>query len=435
MKVNSTKVNSANGIINATISNATIDKKKDEISKKMAKEIKLDGFRKGKVPASVVKARYKEQITQDAQNEIIQNAYNTGIEGFGDLEVIGNVKFSKFDTDENGVSVEFKVGLKPKIELGDYDKLVDDFTIEEVTDEEIEDVLKTVAKNMTEPTKIKRKRALRSGDIAIFDFEGYVDDKLVESATSKDYSLEIGSGRFISGFEDGMIGMKYDETRELNLKFPDDYHAQDLKGKDVLFKVTLKEIKEQVLPEFDDDFAKKIIPEDKEITIEKLKNDIRENLKNGKKAKLYNNELKPKLLEALIKNIDFELPENIIEDELNMLINNKLASMKQEEAQEYANNIEKLEELKKEFENEAKDRVKTTLIIDELAHKEGINVEDSEVTRTLYYEAIQTRQDPSKILEYYEKNNLLPVVKMSIIEDKVLTKILDRKAQKEGSKE
>jgi trigger factor len=118
-----------------------------------------------------------------------------------------------------------------------------------------------------------------------------------------------------------------------------------------------------------------------------------------------------------------------------MLINNKLASMKQEEAQEYANNIEKLEELKKEFENEAKDRVKTTLIIDELAHKEGINVEDSEVTRTLYYEAIQTRQDPSKILEYYEKNNLLPVVKMSIIEDKVLTKILDRKAQKEGSKE
>ena len=435
MKVNSTKVNSANGIINATISNATIDKKKDEISKKMAKEIKLDGFRKGKVPASVVKARYKEQITQDAQNEIIQNAYNTGIEGFGDLEVIGNVKFSKFDTDENGVSVEFKVGLKPKIELGDYDKLVDDFTIEEVTDEEIEDVLKTVAKNMTEPTKIKRKRALRSGDIAIFDFEGYVDDKLVESATSKDYSLEIGSGRFISGFEDGMIGMKYDETRELNLKFPDDYHAQDLKGKDVLFKVTLKEIKEQVLPEFNDDFAKKIIPEDKEITIEKLKNDIRENLKNGKKAKLYNNELKPKLLEALIKNIDFELPENIIEDELNMLINNKLASMKQEEAQEYANNIEKLEELKKEFENEAKDRVKTTLIIDELAHKEGINVEDSEVTRTLYYEAIQTRQDPSKILEYYEKNNLLPVVKMSIIEDKVLTKILDRKAQKEGSKE
>lgn len=430
MKVSSKQINSANGIVNATISKAVIEAKEKAIAKKAAKDMKIDGFRKGKVPVQVIMTKYGAQIKQDSHNELIQEVYEIAIKDLGEVEVLGNPKFTKFEEKEGDIDLEFKLSLRPAMEITDYDKLVPEVKTEEVKEEDIQKSIEDAAKAVTEPTKLKRKRMLRKGDIAIFDFEGFVDGKSVDNATAKNFSLEIGSGRLIEGFEDGMIGMKYDETRELDLKFPEEYHAKDLAGKDVKFTITLHEIQEKVVPEIDDELAKKLIPNDPEMNLEKLKEVVKESLESEKTSKLYNSELKPKLLENLVKAFDFELPELIVEEEVNALINQKMQGMSEEELKEVQENKDKLEALKKEVEPEASERVKTTLIVDELAKQEGISVSDQEVAQTMYYEAMQMGQDPKEMMDYYQKQGLMPIVKMSMLEDKVLSHLLNKKAEK-----
>jgi len=436
MKVSSKQINSANGIVSATISKAVIEAKEKEVAKKAAKDMKVDGFRKGKVPVHVVISRYGAQIKQDSQNAIIQEVYEIGIKDLGEVEILGNPKFTKFDENEGNIELEFKVSLRPAMELTDYDKLIPDFKPEEATEEEVNKSIEEAAKAVSEPVKLKRKRMLREGDIAIFDFEGIVDGETVENATAKNFSLEIGSGRLIEGFEKGMVGMKYDETRELDLKFPEEYHAKDLAGKDVKFIVTLHEIQEKTIPEIDDELAKKLIPNDPEMTLEKLKTVVKESLESEKTSKLYNTDLKPQLLEALVKAFDFELPEAIVEEEVNSLLNQKLQGMDEEELKAVQEDEKKLEKLKKEVEPEAAERVKTTLIVDELAKQEGITISDQEVAQTMYYEAMQMGQDPKQMMEYYQSQGLMPIVKMSMLEDRVLSHLLNKKLDKkeEGKK-
>jgi len=434
MVVSSKRVNSANGIVSATISKAVVDAKEKSIAKKIAKDTKIDGFRKGNVPAHVIITRYGAQIKQDAQNELIQEAYQISITELGEVEVLGNPKFEKFEEKEGGLEFEFKLSLRPAMEITDYDKLVPEFSVDAPTDEEVDKNIEEAAKSVATPQKIKRKRMLKKGDFALFDFEGIVDGETIENATAKNFSLEIGNNQFIDGFEDGMIGMKYDETRELNLKFPDEYHAKDIAGKDVKFIVTLHEIQEKVPAEINDEFAKTLLPTDKDMNLEKLKEVVRHTMLSEKKAKLYNDELKPQLLEKLVKTFDFELPELIVEEEINALLNSKLKAMPEEELKSYQEDKEKMEALKKEIEPEAHERVKTTLIIDELAKQENITVTDQEVSQTIYYEAMQANQDPKAMLEYYEKQGFLPIVKMSMLEDRVLSNILNRKLETKEEK-
>jgi trigger factor len=429
MKVSSKQINSANGIVNATISKAVVEAKEKVLAQKAAKDMKVDGFRKGKVPVQVIISRYGAQIRQDSQNAIVQEVFEIGIKDLGDVEVLGNPKFTKFEEKEDGIDLEFKVALRPAMNLTDYDKLVPYFKAEKVTEAEINKSLEDAAKAVSEPVKLKRKRMLREGDIAIFDFEGIVDGKSVESATAKNFSLEIGSGRLIEGFESGMVGMKYDETKELDLKFPETYHAKELAGKDVKFIVTLNEIQEKEVPEINDDLAKKLIPNDPEMTLEKLKEIVKESLESEKTSKLYNSELKPKLLETLVKAFDFALPENIVEEEVNSLLNNKIRTMSEEEIKALREDEKKLEALKKEVEPEAAERVKTTLIVDELAKQEGVTISDQEVAQTMYYEAMQMGQDPKAMMDYYQSQGLMPIVKMSMLEDRVLSHLLNKKLE------
>ena len=166
------------------------------------------------------------------------------------------------------------------------------------------------------------------------------------------------------------------------------------------------------------------------MNLEKLKEIVKESLESEKTSKLYNNELKPKLLEALVKAFDFELPELIVEEEVNALVNQKLQAMKEDEQKATLEDEKKLEKLKKEVEPEAKERVKTTLIVDELAKQEGITISDQEVTQTMYYEAMQMGQDPKQMIEYYQNQGLMPIVKMSMLEDRVLSHLLNKKLEK-----
>lgn len=245
-----------------------------------------------------------------------------------------------------------------------------------------------------------------------------------EGGKAENFSLKIGSGQFIPGFEDQMIGMKPNETKTIKVTFPAEYGAANLAGKEADFEVTLNEIQVKATPTLDDELAAKLLHGVEGANVDMLKERIKEQLQREEISKLYNSELKPQLVDALVAKYDFALPNNIVEQEVDVKINQKAGTMSAEELESYKNNPEKVDALRDEVRDEAKMSVKATFIVDALARAEKISANDQEVSQAIYYEAIMSGQDPQKVMEYYSKNNLLPAIKMGIIEDKLFSKLL-----------
>jgi trigger factor len=436
MDIQTKRLDNANCEILAHISKQELETKEKALAKKIAKDMKVDGFRKGKVPGHVVIARFGAQIKQDAQNELINEIYKNAVKDFGEkTQILGNPFFDKFNEKDGNIEFTMKISIRPEMNLDGHKDLIPDFEKPTVEEKEIDEAINTVAQASSVKQDVSEDRELKEGDVAIIDFEGFIDGEKLDGGTAKDFSLEIGSKSFIEGFEEGLIGSKKGDEKTLSLKFPDDYSAKHLAGKDTEFRVVIKNIQEKVLPEINDEFAKKMLPNEKEATLEKLQNVVKESLESEKLSRLYNEELKGNLMDLLVKKYDFDLPQTVVDEEIDNLINSKLSKMEEKERNEIIKNQEKLDEIKKEVEEDAKERVKATLIVDELAKKENIVVTDQEVATTIYYEAMQSGQDPKAVIEYYEKQGLLPVVKMAMLEDKVLNKLLDTKLEKDKKEE
>ncbi|MEO1927116.1 MAG: trigger factor [Nautiliaceae bacterium] len=421
------KIDSANSIIKATIENQELETKKEKIAKEIAKKVKIQGFRPGKVPVKVVKKMYADQIEQDAISEAIREVLDKGLKELNISEMIAEPEVTKFDKKDDKIEVEIKVYTRPEIEIGDeYKECVPEVEIPSVTEEEIEEELKNIAKSFAQ-AKVSDKETLENGDTAVIDFKGYIDGKPMENGSAEAYPLEIGSGSFIPGFEEQLVGMRVGETRKIKVTFPENYGAKEIAGKEAEFEVTLQEIQEKVPAEINDDLAKKYL-NDENATLETLKESIKSAIENRKKVEIFAPK-KQEILECLVKKYDIDLPESIVEKEVEIMINNEAAKMTPAELKELQENPQKVKELKEKLLPEAKDRVKLTFIIDAIAKKEGVDVSDQELTQILYYEAIMQGQNPQDVVKYYEENNLLPVIKMNLIEDKLLNKLLEDKVK------
>jgi len=426
MNVTATKTDTANVLVTAKIENADIEKNLNKIAKQAAKTTHVDGFRKGKVPVAIIKKMYGDKLTQDAESEAIGAILDQAKKELDlkDEEIIGEPVFKKFERVDDGIEVELIISLKPTIEAEDYQKLAPEYEEPTVEEEEIESRLQTLLENNSPYKKLKEERPLESGDQAKFDFVGRVDGEEFDGGKAEGFELVVGSGQFIPGFEDQMIGMNQGETKDITVTFPEDYQAKELAGKEAVFTVTIQEIKARGKAVLDEDMVKRLIPGDESATAQTVKEKIAEQIKSEKISKLYNEELKPKLIEALVETYHFDLPQNIVEQEIDAQVNQKAQSMTQEELATYKDNNEKIEELRESLREDAINSVKATFLVDALAKKEGIEVNDSEVSQTIYYEAIMSGQDPQKVIEYYQENNLLPAVKMGMIEDKLFAKII-----------
>jgi trigger factor len=271
---------------------------------------------------------------------------------------------------------------------------------------------------------LEEERGLQEGDTAVFDFTGYLDGEPFEGGSAQDFELQIGSGQFIPGFEEQMVGMKKGEQKRIKVTFPEDYQAANLAGKETEFEIALKDIKVKAEPKIDDELAKAVTKKE-DATLETLREQIKEQLVTEKLSKLYNEELKPKLLATLVEAYEFDLPENIVEQEIDNLANQKAQSLGKEELEKIQGNAEEIEKLRESVREDAVRSVKATFIVDAVARAEGVDVSDQEVSQALYYEALMSGQDPEALLKYYQKNNLFPAVKMGMIEDKLFTKLLD----------
>jgi len=423
--LNVEKLDEANYKVSATIDTKDIDSKLDKLAKEASKSVKVDGFRKGKVPVAVVKKMYGEKLTQDAESEaigeVLQEAYkeaNIAVE-----DVIGNPTFEKFEDKDDTKEIELIISLRPKIELGDYKDIAPEFTKPEASEEDINEELEAVAQRFTKAKSIEDDRALENGDIALFDFKGILDGEAFEGGSAENYELKIGSKQFIPGFEEQMVGMKKGEEKTIKVTFPEDYQAENLKGKEVDFELKLHDIKVDVKPEIDDELAKKALAKE-DATLDELKEQSKKIAEDSKTRKLYEDELKPKILENLIEKFQFDLPKNILEQEIDNQVNQKAQTLSKEEIEEIKNSSEKLDELRESVREDAQNSVKATFIVDALAKAENIEVSDSEISQVLYYEALMSGQDPQQVMEYYQANNLIPVVKMGMMEDKLFTKLL-----------
>ena len=434
MQVSSKRLNNANATISATIDSATVKKAEERIAQSLAREAKMDGFRKGKVPTALIKQRFKDRMAADVRSEVAQQALEAGLKELGNPELLGMPNVTRFDEKAGGFDLELKLSMRPAIELGDYMAVVPEHKPIAVSAKELEETLQKAADSTAVAQEVKTKRALKNKDVAVFDFEGFVEDKPLDRGSGKDHELEIGSNSFIPGFEEQMVGMKAGENRTLNLNFPEDYHAGEIAGKAVRFEVTLKSIKVKEPVVLDDATAAKLLPGVEGANLEKLREVVEESMVGEKKSELYQNELKPKLLETLGKQFKFDLPDTIVEQEIDHLATQKAREMDEEALKKLSGDEAAIKKLRDGVRGEAEDRVRTTLIIDALAKAENVVVGDQEVMQVIYYEGMRNGMDPKELLEYYKSNNLLPVVKMSLTEDRVLNTLLTKKNSTESAK-
>ena len=431
MEITTKKIDSANAQIDVKIDKKTLDKKVNELASQAAKSMELPGFRKGKVPASIVKKRYGDKLKEDAKNEIIRDAYEKGIKELTieKTSILGEPIVEKFLEDENGM-IEISIGIatKPEINIEGYKDLIPDFEVPEVSEDEVKEKMEIVLKSVIQPSKVENRNELQKGDFALIDFEGFIDGKAFEGGKGEGYLLEIGSGTFIPGFEDGMIGMKVEEERDVKVTFPKEYGSKDLAGKDAVFKVKLLEIQEKKIPaDIDEETLKKVLPGVENPTQEMFHDRVKKQILAEKLAPLYANEVKPKYVEKLVEEYDIDLPKSIVEQEMDVAIRRVISDMHEDEIKKFTEDEQEYKKKREEFRKEAEDSVKITFLINEIAQKEGINVTDNEVVQTLYFEALQMGQNPQDMIKQYEEQGLMPAIKMAIVEDRLFNKLFNEK--------
>lgn len=353
------------------------------------KDLKIDGFRKGQVPKDMYIKKFGiESLYMDGVDAALPVAYNKMLNEHKLIPVV-QPKVDIKDINENSITLEFIVITKPEVKLGEYKNLKIKKETAKVTEKEVEEEIEQIRTKMAD-TVVKENGKVVKGNSVTLDFKGFVDGKELEGGSGENFPLEIGSNTFIPGFEDGVVGMSTGEEKELNLKFPEDY-VENLKNKDVLFKVTVKEIREKVLPEINEELFLDMGYEDVK-TKEDFEAKVKEELLEHKQKHLDDEHLE-KVLEKATENMTVEINDEILDDEVNRMLSQfeeqlKYQGMSLEQYYELSGEDESA--LKSKMSEEALKRVKSRYLLEEIAQKEHIEVteeeanEEAEKLATLY---------------------------------------------------
>ena len=352
----------------------------DKAFKKRVKEVKVDGFRKGSVPKNIYLEKFGiESLYMDAVDNCVNDAYSKALKDSKITPIIEpNVDIPAIDKDS--VTFEITITGKPEVKLGNYKDLKVKKEKVKVSKEEVQTEIDHLREQFAE-IRVKEDGEVESGDTAVIDFKGFVDGEELEGGSGENFPLEIGSHTFIPGFEEGVLGMKVNEEKELDLQFPDDY-VKDLAGKKVTFHVTLKEIKTRVLPDVDEDFFKDL-GYDKVTNAEELAKEVENVVKNRKQ-----NEIDDRFIEEVLKtaseNMEVELSDAIIDDEVHRMIHQfedqlKMQNLKMDQYLEFSGMTH--EDLHKNMEPEAIKRIKYRYLLEAVAEAEKIEVTEEEAEK------------------------------------------------------
>ncbi|AYF99645.1 trigger factor [Lactococcus allomyrinae] len=380
MTVSFEKTSDTKGTLSFSIDQETIKKGLDKAFNKVKGNISVPGFRKGKINRQMFNKMYGEEaLYEEGLNAVLPEAYDAAVKEAG-IEPVAQPKIDVTKM-EKGSDWELtaEVVVKPTVTLGDYKNLtVEVEASKEVSDEDVEARLTSAQNNLAE--LVVKETAAEKGDTVVIDFVGSVDGVEFEGGKGANHSLELGSGQFIPGFEEQLIGSKAGETIEVKVTFPEDYQAEDLAGKEALFVTTVNEVKAKELPELDDELAKDI---DEEVeTLEELKAKFRKELEESK-TEAFDDAVETAAIEAAVANAEIkELPEEMIHEEVHRAMNEFLGGMQQQgiSPEMYFQITGTTEDdLHKQYEADADKRVRTNLVVEAIAAAEDFTTTDEEV--------------------------------------------------------
>lgn len=368
MKVNFDKKEKNKVYFNVDVDWKDFEPKIDEAYKKIRSKFNIPGFRKGKVPKMIIEQNYGVQVFYDeAINIMLQEIYPKALEEL-DLKVVDqpDVDVKDFKENEN-INFTFEVEVVPEFELPNFEEIEVEDVKEEFDKEVVTNEIERLRNENARYTIIEDRKT-KKGDIVKLDFKGYVDNEAFQGGEAKDYELEIGSNSFIPGFEDQLVDRAIGEEFDVNVKFPEEYHAEDLKGKDAKFICTINEIKVKELPELDDNFASDVSEFD---TLKEFKADLRKKLK-AQFNEMIDAQRENKVLDKVIEETKFDVPNRMIEDEVENELRNfqyrlQAQGLNYEDYKKYTGNTD--EEIKETFKEPAEKRVKLGLILEKYAQE------------------------------------------------------------------
>ncbi|MFS0861760.1 trigger factor [Fredinandcohnia sp. 179-A 10B2 NHS] len=377
------KLEGNQGVLTIEVDAAKFNEGLDEAFKKVVKQVNVPGFRKGKMPRGMFEKRFGvESLYQDALDIILPDAYEAAIKETG-IEPVDRPEID-IETIEKGQNLIFtaKVTVKPEVKLGEYKGLEVERLEDTVSDEEVDAELTQLQERHAELV-VKEEGAIGNGDTVVIDFEGFVDGEAFEGGKAENYSLEIGSGSFIPGFEEQLVGVAAGAETDVEVTFPEEYHAENLAGKPATFKVKVHEIKAKELPALDDEFAKDV--NDEVETLDELKSKTRTRLEETKKRDAENH-LKDTLIEKAAENAEIDVPEAMVNTELDRMVREfeqrlQMQGMNLDLYFQFSGQDENA--LREQMKEDAGKRVRINLTLEAIAKVENIEVTEEEVTAEL----------------------------------------------------
>jgi trigger factor len=383
MSVKWEKLEGNEGILTIEVDAETVNKGLDQAFKKVVKQVNVPGFRKGKVPRGMFEKRFGvESLYQDALDVLLPDAYENAVQEAG-IEPVDRPEID-IEQLEKGQNLIFtaKVTVKPEVTLGEYKNLEVEKLDSTVTDEDVNQELTALQERQAELV-VKEEGTVENGDTAVIDFEGFVDGVAFEGGKGENYSLTIGSGSFIPGFEEQLVGVAAGEEKDVEVTFPEEYHAEELAGKPATFKVKVHEIKAKELPALDDEFAKDV---DEEVeTLEELKAKTRSRLEESKKQEAENT-LKDALVDLATANATIDVPQAMVKTEQDRMIREfeqrlSMQGMNLDLYYQFSGTDEAA--LREQMAEDAEKRVRMNLTLEAIAKAEDIQVSDEELEAEL----------------------------------------------------
>ena len=371
------------GTLTVEVEAAKFNDALDQAFKKVVKDVQLPGFRKGKVPRGLFEQRFGvESLYQDAVDIVLPEAYTAAVEETGISPVDQpDVDISQIEKGEPLIFTA-EVTVKPEVKLGDYKGLEVEAEDIEVSEEDVNEEIENQRQRLAELV-VKEEGAVEGGDTVVIDFEGFIGEEAFEGGTGKNHTLEIGSGSFIPGFEEQLIGKETDADTEVNVTFPEDYHAEDLAGKEAIFKVKIHEVKTKELPDLDDEFAKDV---DEEVeTLAELTEKTKDRLTEQKKTSA-DNAKREALINQASEGAEIDIPEVMVENELERMVSEFEQRLQQQgmTLEMYSQfSGQGQDELKEQMREDAQKRVQTNLVLEAIYEQEGLEVSDEDIDKEL----------------------------------------------------
>ena len=421
MKVDVENVSTVKKILHVEIPEAEVARELDKAYTTLRKNVRIKGFRPGKVPLSILERRFKKDMHAEVSGQLIQNSYVEALRGTK-LIPLGEPIVDRPDL-EKGQPYHYSATMevRPPIQDLNLNGLKLNKKEYRVTDEEVETQLKILQKNQAQLRSIEEDRPVRNGDFVLIDYEGFKDgEPFAPAGKTENFHFEVGSGQILKDFDQQLLGMRPNTVKEFSVHFPADYYNKDLAGLDITFKVTLKEIKEKVLPEIDDEFAKDLGEHE---TIAELKQAIRRELERGYEAQS-ERALRRDIIEMLLAQVDFELPEVLVLQELSALVKkaHEAFSARGLSLQEAGHSEEGLS---KEYYPLAERRVREYLILQKVIEQEGITLTDEMLEQAYKERAEAMNQSVDMIKQFHDSSKQAhEVFKQITLEDQVIKRII-----------